>query len=152
MRNMRFVWAISLILSLGSCAQTRTESMLPHCNAGRCEVAVTVVNDRPVVTPDPLEVKGGPQHIFWKLPPTYVFDPTQGDGVYLKSGNDGEFSEMFATDDDGANPSPAHRPAKNFHWRDRNSRPNVKYYYQIQFRKAGTTVPLFLDPIIVNSG
>lgn len=151
MRAMRFITAVLAALLLASCAVLRT-SPPTRCPDASCDVTVTIVNGVAVLTPEVLEIYGKKKvHIYWKLPPGHEFDTSRGDGVALKKANDGEFSEMFETDDDGANPAPAHKPAQHFHWRDENSKAS-SYYYKIQFRKKGTGETFFKDPIIINSG
>jgi len=157
MRALRVISAICVSLLLGSCAGVRifqlpTSQPCPK----KCEVTVkikVVADKEEIDLPDQLLVSEKPTRIYWQLPANYEFDTTQGDGVFLKYANDGEFSQMFETDDDNDNPSPGHRRAPRFHWRDANSKANpIGYEYKIQFRKSGSTKPLFKDPIIINSG
>ena len=154
MPALRFASTLCLVVLVGGCAVIVPGSRATPCSTARCIVAVTVVGGAPVLTPDALEiVRVKKAHIIWKLPADYEFDTSRGDGVQLKGANDGEFSEMFETDDEGDNPAPARRPAPNFHWRDENSKANpVPYHYKIQFRKKGTGETYFKDPIIINSG
>ena len=142
MNGSRFAAVLILALAVGGCdlmqARTATRST---CRVTKCDVAVTIANGVPVFAPDELEIAGAHNvHIFWTLPPGYEFDRSKGDGVYLKGANDGEFSEMFPTDDENENPAQANGPARRYHWRDANSRPNpIPYKYKIQFRKNGTS-------------
>ena len=154
MRAMRVVSAICVTLLLGSCAELR---MFPQQSTlkcpRKCDMKISVDRAGEIDLPYRLEVSAKPTRIYWHLPDGYEFDTTQGDGIYLKGPNDGEFSEMFETDDDNDSTGAGRRRAPRFHWRDANSKPNAfGYEYRIQFRKSGSTKPLFKDPIIINSG
>jgi len=94
-------------------------------------------------------------HIIWELPEGYGFckEATSDGGVALKAGNDGQFTDMYSTDDPNGGP-PANkdcRKHRRFHWVAKNSipRPGNGYPYNIYFYDGAGGLHQ-IDPWIFN--
>jgi len=122
--------------------------------AARCDNNVLSTT---TVQYEEIHLKNGSQyiHIVWHLPEGYAFCKEGGmGGVVLKLANDGQFTDMYSTDDPNGG-LPADKDCKkhrHFHWKAKNSiaMPNNGYEYLINFYDKATGTPYSIDPWIFN--
>ena len=87
--------------------------------------------------------------IVWHLPNNYGFCDARGDGVFLKDDDDGQFGEMYSTDDENGNQSSKAKCKKNYRWKDANTT-TKGYEYKIIFHDSSGKTMCQLDPWIKN--
>ena len=89
-------------------------------------------------------------HIYWRLPAGCAFRASAGDGVLLKDGDDGQFVDRFATDDENDHPTPNPNAARKYHWKAKNdANAGHKYNYKLVFH-CDNGAPFVIDPWIQN--
>lgn len=139
-----------------------------NCRSGvKCEV---IVQDECILVPLPKPhqvcrkwvnvdethlARGNPGiHVVWHLEDRFYFCATDGDGVFLKSGNDGQFDSMYSTEKmNGDAPADADcKKHRRFHWNAKNTVPRSEgYMYVIKFHKQGDPRQIVIDPWIYNN-
>jgi hypothetical protein len=92
--------------------------------------------------------------ILWHLPSGFEFCPALGDGVFLKDNDDGQFEDMYATDDQNGGPPHGKKKCKqqrlqHYRWTGVHSTSGGKYGYTMIFRD-GYGNRYFIDPWIYN--
>lgn len=118
-----------------------------------CAIVSIAPDDQVTLTPDPLVLAGHSRntHLVWELPEGFVFDRSQGDGVFLKNQN-GEFDNETVVGDDGL---PTAQRRKRFRMRVHQPLKSTSgYEYAVIFHALRSGVPAKryqCDPTIVNT-
>lgn len=118
-----------------------------------CAIVEIDSSDQVSVTPEPIDLSKHSRktYLVWELPEGFVFDRSQGDGVFMKDQN-GEFDAETVVGDDGL---PTSRPRKRFKMRvHKPLKDSHGYEYALVFHalRSGNPFKRYqCDPTIVNS-
>lgn len=144
-------------VATASVAKPKAAPAPPGCSRStkKClvDIAVSGSPGSYIVTfnPDELHVKQSERRktylIVFRLPDTYKFKPAQGDGVFFKVDDKGEFHSGGPSDEEG-NPASSASASKRYKWVYRNL-VDGRYDYKVQFRDQAENV-ITGDPLITN--
>ena len=152
MKTTALLVSLAFAALVPGCAQSPpTQLSSVTCTSTTCHIKVSVTNGVVSVDIDELHLKGVHDvSIVWHLPNDYVFLTALGDGAFLKRDDDGQFDDLYPTDNDSGAPGPNRKAGKNYHWKGKNTVVKTYQYKLLFHNQAGTA--FFLDPTIMNDG